>query len=453
MEAIRKNTDIKLEIEDISSEGTGVGRHNGVAVFVAGAAKGDTVLCRIIKAKKNYCIGKLLQVLKPSADRCQSDCRAFPACGGCAFRHINYEAELEHKSKRVRDAFLRLAHIELCPEDIVSLNPLRYRNKAQYPVRMQQGKLCIGFYANRSHRVIDARGCLLQPEEFAGIIEVIRGFLLRNPISIYDEATHKGLVRHIYLRKAFATDEIMVCLVINGETLPKSEKLTAALLSKFPQIKSIVLNINREDTNVILGRVCKNLYGNGYIEDVLCSVRVRISPLSFYQVNRAAAELLYQRAAEFALLKKDDVLLDLYCGAGTIGLSMADKVKQVIGVELVPQAISDAKNNAEINNITNARFICADASEAARRLKAEGLNPSVIVIDPPRKGCDSELIHTIGEMSPDRLVYISCDPATLARDSAILKEIGYEIKRLTPFDLFPRTTHVETVVLMSKDDM
>ena len=449
--SLRKNDVIELEITGFSSEGSGVGHHDGQAVFVQGAATGDTVQCLIIKAKKNYAIGKLQHVLKASSDRIIPDCPAFPRCGGCQYRHISYKAEAAIKTQKVRDAFRRIGHLEIVPEDAVTAESTdRYRNKAQHPVETVNGRLLTGFYAPFSHRVIDCKDCKLQPAEFSDILKIVAKWSEKYKIPSYDETTHKGLLRHIYIRKAFKTGEIMVCLVINGDKIFKSDELICALTKGNSDIKTVLLNFNTEDTNVIMGKKGKTLYGKGYIEDILCGKRFRISPLSFYQVNHSQAQRLYEKAAEFAIGENTKTLVDLYCGTGTIGLTMADKVESLIGVEIVPEAIEDAKINAKINNVNNARFICGDAAEAAKILKDEGISPDTVILDPPRKGCDEALLHTVCEMNPERIVYVSCDPATLARDLNILENTGYEIIKAIPYDLFPRTVHIECCALLRR---
>ena len=448
---LSKNQDIELTVTGVTAEGSGVGHYDGIAVFVPNTAEGDVINCHIIKTKKNYAIGKITDIIKASRARTEPDCEAFSKCGGCVFRHIDYNAECEIKSKRVKDAFLRIDHIDIEPENILKAENInRYRNKAQYPVRLENGGIKIGFFAQNSHRVIDCRDCLLQPEEFSKILSAFENWIIKNNITVYSEETHKGLLRHIYIRKAFATNQIMVCAVINGHSIPKKDGLISSLLKASENIASIAVNENTNDGNVILGKKCGVIWGQEYIEDMLCGIKVRLSPLSFYQVNREQAERLYNKAAEYAELKKSDILLDFYCGAGTIGLSMADKVKRVIGAEIIPEAVEDAKANARLNGIENAEFICADAPKAAGILKDRGIKPDVIIVDPPRKGCAPEMLKSIKELSPERLVYISCDPATLARDCAVLKENNYEIKKITPVDMFPRTAHVETVCLLSK---
>ena len=350
----------------------------------------------------------------------------------------------------MRDAFSRIGGLDVELKPIIGADsPDGYRNKAQYPVGCENGELKIGFYSRRSHRIVDCRACLLAPPEFEKILGTVADWIEKYNIFVYDETSRSGAVRHIYLRKAFATGEIMLCLVSAQENLPHTDKLIESLKNE-KAIKSVLININPNDTNAVLGEKCIPLLGDGCITDILCGVKVRISPLSFYQVNRAQAEKLYKKAAEYAGDKKTKLLLDLYCGAGTIGLSMADKAEELIGIETVAPAIEDAKKNAAANGIENARFICADAGKAAEKLLGEGKRPEVIVLDPPRKGCSEQTIRAAAKMAPDRIVYVSCDPATLARDCAVFKELGYEVEEATPVDLFPRTAHVETVVLLSK---
>lgn len=448
--ALCKNQEIELHIDALTSEGSGVGRFDGMTVFVQGAVPGDQLLVHIIKAKKTYAVGKIRRVLNPSAHRTPSDCVVFPRCGGCAYRDLRYETEALEKKRRVEDAFSRLAHIDIkCEDFLTPAGPDRYRNKAQYPVALENGELKIGFFAPRTHRVVDCADCRLQPAEFREIVEIFRAFLTEFQISIYDSSCHQGLFRHIYLRKGFQSGEIMVCAVMNGSVLPHSDVLIERLISANGQIKSIVLNHNTEKTNVILGTECTVLWGAPYITDMLCGVKVRLSPMSFYQVNHDMAERLYQKAAEFADLSGTETVLDLYCGAGTIGLSMAHQAKRVLGAEIVPEAVADAKINAAQNGIQNAEFFCGDAKDAAARFRAEGVVPGVVILDPPRKGCDEEVLKTVAEMQPQKIVYVSCDPATLARDAARLAKFGYKAVRLCAADLFPRTTHVESVCLFA----
>ncbi len=442
-----KNEDIKIKITGMTSDGNGVGRHEGMAVFVPLTAIGDEVLVKIVKLQKNYAYGKLLRVLSPSSERIEPDCDCYHQCGGCVYRHINYASELKIKSDTVRDALSRIGGINVPLCKILSQSPDGYRNKAQYPINAD-GKT--GFFASRSHRIIPVDNCRLQPTEFTKIAKMTELWVKQYGISIYNEETGKGLLRHLYIRTA-ASGDIMVVLVINGENLPHSapyiESLKMLLHDRF---KSLVININRKITNVILGEQCRTLYGDGYIVDELLGVKLRVSPLSFSQVNHNMAELLYEKAAEYAE-PEDKTVIDLYCGTGAIGLTMARRAKSIIGVEIVPQAVEDANFNAKLNGIENTRFICDDAAGAAKKLRAEGVRADVVIVDPPRKGCTSELIETVANgFCPERVVYVSCDPATLARDLKIFESYGYSVKSVTPADLFPRTAHVETVVKLDR---
>lgn len=448
---LKKNDRINLKIESCSANGSGVGRHNGMAIFVPATAVGDEITAHILKVKKSYAFAKVESIITPSEDRIMPECPVYLKCGGCVFSHMSYEAEKKIKAEHVAECFRRIGGVSPEFEPIIgSESDCRYRNKAQYPVAIDGGEIKTGFYSPHSHRVIHCPDCLLQPEEFEGILQVFSDYIKENNVSVYDETAHSGLLRHIYIRKGSASGEIMVCAVINGKKLPAQDKLIAALLEKEPSIRSIILNSNTKDTNVILGDKCRTLWGSDYITDVLCGLKFRISPLSFYQVNRNQAEKLYNKAAEYAGLTGEETVLDLYCGAGTIGLSMAKNAKEIIGVEIVPEAIEDAKVNAEINGIENARFICGDAAQAAEILRNEGVRPDVIILDPPRKGCSTDMIKTAAEMKPRRIVYVSCDPATLARDCGIFADLGYTASTTTPVDMFPRTGHVECVVLLTK---
>lgn len=450
---LKKNDIIKLNINSISSEGSGVAKTDeGITVFVPNSAVGDELHVRIVKVQKTYAFGKIEEILTPSPDRINPTCSVGEKCGGCVYCHISYDAELRAKEQRVKDAIERIAKLPVPVNPIISTGEVaRYRNKAMIPVGINKdGKIVMGFYSKHSHRIVECDDCLLQPESFLKASEILKEFLESHNISIYNETTLKGLFRHIYLRIAEKTDELMITLVINGEELPFSDVLVNSFKSQLPNLKSVVLNINREDTNVVLGKKSKILYGDGFITDILCGLKFKISPQSFYQVNRKGAELLYSKAADYADLKGDEVLLDLYCGTGTIGLSMANKAKSLIGVEIVPKAIEDAKENAKANGIENARFICGDAAKAAETLRMEGLSPDVIIIDPPRKGCDKSLVKTISDMNPKRVVYVSCDSATMARDLAVFAELGFTAQEATPVDMFPRTAHVECVAWLKR---
>ena len=448
---LKKNQIEEAEITAMSSDGNGIAKIDGMVVFVPYTAVGDKLKIRIVKVQKNYSFGIIEEILEPSPDRVDDHCPVYKKCGGCAFRHISYEAELRHKAEFVQSNLRRLGGLDpvmlpITPSPLVQ----GYRNKAQYPIREYDGKIEAGFFAKRSHRVISCASCDLQPAFFEQILEYTKQFLEEYHISAYDEQTGKGKVRHLYIRYGEVSGEVMVCLVVNSERLPHAAEYVEGLLKVCPQVVSVVLNINREQNNVILGQKCITLYGKDTIEDTLCDVRFELSPLSFYQVNRQAAEKLYRLAAEMAQFEGNELLIDLYCGAGTIGLSMASKVRELIGVEIVPDAVENAKENAKRCGVENARFICADAKEAAAQLAAENLHPDVIVVDPPRKGCDLEVLQAISAMAPKRLVMISCNSASLARDCKELEALGYHLEKAAPVDLFPRTTHVETVVLLSK---
>lgn len=449
---MKKNEIVNLEITDITSDGNGIGKYDGMAVFVPETAVGDLLEVKIVKVLKNYCFGIVHKVITPSADRIEPDCPHFPKCGGCSFRHISYESESKLKEKFVYDAFTRIGKIQTDFMPIISCeNPDRYRNKAQYPVGISDnGNIC-GFYAKRSHRIMSGYDCKLLPEIFSDIAKHIINYTNHNSIPAYDEQTKKGLLRHIFIRQGYHSEELMICLVVTKHSETLFRQLCSELSEKYSNIKSIVMNINPDNTNVILGKKTVVLYGESCISDIMCGNTVDIAPQAFYQVNTHQAEKLYQQAAEFAQLSGNELLLDLYCGAGTIGLSMADKVKKLIGVEIIPQAVDNAKKNAERNNIENAEFICADAGKAAQELAEKNTKPDVIVLDPPRKGCDANTLDAVVSMNPEKIVMISCNPATAARDCKILSENDYTVEKVRAVDLFPRTTHVECVVLMSRD--
>ena len=451
---LSKNDDIKLNIDSLTSEGSGIGRYDGFAVFVRGVVPGDEITAHIIKCSKNYAIAIVKDIIKPSKYRIESDCPVSDKCGGCSFRNVSYDEELKYKRTRVNDALERIGKLDIEVEEIIGADCTQnYRNKAQYPVSICDGELFAGFYAYKSHRIICCDDCKLQPIEFKAGLDAFRIWAEKADITSYDENTGKGLLRHIYFRKGFATGDIMACAVINSGKLPQSELLVSLLKEKVAGLKSVVININREKSNVILGKESKTLWGDDYISDELLGKKFVISPNSFYQVNHAQCEKLYSKARDYANLGGDEVLLDLYCGVGTIGLTMADSVKQLVGIEIIPQAIENAKINAKLNNIDNAKFICADAPKGAEILKSEGIKPDVIILDPPRKGCAPSLFDTVCQMNPKRIVYVSCDSSTLARDLKILEEKGYKTKKVSAVDMFPRTPHIETVVLLSKGEV
>ena len=456
---LQKNQILTLRIERLSSDGSGVAHSaDGEAVFVPGTAPGDEARVRIVKDCGRYAFGILDELLTPSPDRIPVDCPVAGPCGGCSLRHLDYAAELRAKQESVLDAFRRIGGLEVPVLDILpSPDVDRYRNKVQFPVGIDKnGVPCIGFYAGRTHRIVPCPDCKLQPSVLNEIGNALCAFFAQQVIRPYDEQSGKGLVRHIFLRRGAHSGQIMVCLVCTRAKLPHAEQLCTALRGQFPAISTILLNVNAKNTNVILGSENHILYGPGYIEDTLCGVPVRLGPLSFYQVNTLAAERLYGVAAQYAQLTPDDTLLDLYCGMGTIGLSMAEQCRELIGVEIVPEAIESAKANAARMGeavAAKSRFFCADAGQAATQLAAEGLHPDIVMLDPPRKGCDEATLSAVVRMAPRRVVYVSCNPATAARDAAWLEKNGYHTEKVQPVDLFPRTKHCETVVLLSKGEV
>ena len=453
---LQKNQLLTLRIERLSSDGSGVAHSpEGEAVFVPGTAPGDEAQVRIVKDCGRYAFGILDKLLTPSPDRIPVDCAVAGPCGGCSLRHLDYAAELRAKQESVLDAFRRIGGLEVPVLDILpSPDADRYRNKVQFPVGIDKnGVPCIGFYAGRTHRIVPCPDCKLQPSVLNEIGNALCAFFAQQGIRPYDEQSGKGLVRHIFLRRGAHSGQIMVCLVCTRAKLPHAEQLCTALRGQFPAISTILLNVNAKSTNVILGSENHILYGPGYIEDTLCGVPVRLGPLSFYQVNTLAAERLYGVAAQYAQLTPDDTLLDLYCGMGTIGLSMAEQCRELIGVEIVPEAIESAKANAARMGeavAAKSRFFCADAGQAATQLAAEGLHPDIVMLDPPRKGCDEATLSAVARMAPRRVVYVSCNPATAARDAAWMEMNGYHAEKVQPVDLFPRTKHCECVLLMSK---
>ena len=456
---LQKNQILTLRIERLSSDGSGVAHSaDGEAVFVPGTAPGDEARVRIVKDCGRYAFGILDELLTPSPDRIPVDCPVAGPCGGCSLRHLDYAAELRAKQESVLDAFRRIGGLEVPVLDILpSPDVDRYRNKVQFPVGIDKnGVPCIGFYAGRTHRIVPCPDCKLQPSVLNEIGNALCAFFAQQGIRPYDEQSGKGLVRHIFLRRGAHSGQIMVCLVCTRAKLPHAEQLCTALRGQFPAISTILLNVNAKNTNVILGSENHILYGPGYIEDTLCGVPVRLGPLSFYQVNTLAAERLYGVAAQYAQLTPDDTLLDLYCGMGTIGLSMADQCRELIGVEIVPEAIESAKANAARMGeavAAKSRFFCADAGQAATQLAAEGLHPDIVMLDPPRKGCDEATLSAVVRMAPRRVVYVSCNPATAARDAAWLEQNGYHAEKVQPVDLFPRTKHCECVIALSKGEI
>ena len=453
MEPFRKNDVVRLDIERFGSAGEGVAHlPGGMVVFVAGALPGETCQVQLLKVGKTAAWGRIQQVCTPSSARRAPDCGSYPRCGGCQFRHADYAAELEAKRQKVADALQRIGGVDLPVSVILGADSTqRYRNKVQFPISAGKEGPRIGFYRARSHDVVDVEDCLLQPPEAAAIAAAVRAWMADSGVPAYDEAAHSGLVRHLFLR--FAASGVLCCLVVNGEAVPDPDGLVDRLRRAAPGLTGVVLSVNRDRTNVVLGRRQFSFWVRDWLEDTLCGLTFRISVPSFYQVNRAQTELLYAKAAEFAALTGRETVLDLYCGIGTISLVMARTAGRVIGAEIVPAAVADAEANARRNGIRNAEFFCADAADAARRLAEEGLRPDVVCVDPPRKGLAAGVVETIADMAPDRVIYVSCDPATLARDVGRFAPLGYAPVQAVAVDLFPRTAHVETVVLLSKGEV
>ncbi len=456
-EMLNKNDIVEVYIDGMGSDGEGIAHIDGFALFIKDAVEGDRIKAKIIKVKKNYGFARVEEVLEASKDRVKPICPVARQCGGCQLQHISYEKQLEYKENKVKGCIERIGGIkDANMEPILGMEGrLYYRNKAQFPVGLDKdGNLAIGFYAKRSHNIIPNDMCYINDRTNSTIIKVIKEFLEENNVKPYNESTGKGLVRHIVTRIGYHTKEIMVCLVINADDMKQSLKDDlVSRLKEIPNMKSISLNVNKENTNVIMGDKLISLYGNLYITDYLGDTKFRISPLSFYQVNPYQTEKLYDLAMEYANLKGNEVVWDLYCGIGTISLYLSKRAKKVYGVEIVPQAIEDAKINASINNIENAEFYVGAAEDVVPTMykKSNGkMKADVVVVDPPRKGCDEKLLDTLVKMEPDRIVYVSCDPATLARDLKWLDEHGYKTVKYRAVDQFGMTTHVETVSLLQK---
>ena len=461
---MQKNDLVTVAIEDIGVGGEGIGKVDGYTLFIKDAIIGDVVEAKIVKAKKNYGYARLMNIVTPSENRVEkSACSMARRCGGCQIQEMKYGAQLAFKEGKVRGNLERIGEVptellDKVMQPIVGMEePFHYRNKAQFPIGTdKEGHIITGFYAGRTHSIIPNTDCALGVAVNQKILEIILHFMENNHISAYDEEKHKGLVRHVLIRYGFKTDEIMVCLVINGEKLPHAEKLVDKLC-EISGMTSITISVNKAKTNVIMGNEIKLLWGQTYITDYIGNVKYQISPLSFYQVNPVQTEKLYGLALDYADLNGNETVWDLYCGIGTISLFLAQNAKQVYGVEIVPQAIDDARNNAKINDITNAEFYVGKAEEVLPEYYreyqeshgGETAHADVIVVDPPRKGCEESLLQTIVDMQPEKVVYVSCDSATLARDVKFLRESGYELKKITPVDQFPNTVHVETVVLLS----
>ena len=447
MEALEKGSIYTAVIDGYSSEGLGIARVNGAVVFVPHAVRGEEIDLRITKVMKTSCAGEIVKIHNPSPERMEPECPYAGKCGGCAYRHLTYPEELWAKRQRVQDALTRIGGLELTVEEILGAkNPEHYRNKSQYPVGADGS---IGFFQARTHKVVPIRRCLIQTETADRTAQAVGEWMRRYKISAYDETTGKGLVRHVCVR-VNRKGESLCCVVVNGNKVPREPELAAYVTAAVSHTVGVLLNSNTRRGNVILGDKYRTLFGRNYLMDTLCGLKFKLSMPSFYQVNRDQAEALYGKALEFAGLTGNETVLDLYCGIGTITLCLAKAAKRVIGAEIVPPAIRDAKENALRNHVENAEFFCGDAADIAAKLESDGLRPDVVTVDPPRKGLAPEVIASVAAMGPEKVVYVSCDPATLGRDVKIFREFGYEAKRAAAVDMFPGTAHVETVCLLSK---
>ena len=473
MLTLKKNDEIEVKIEDIGTNGEGIGRVDGAVLFVRDAIPGDRILAGITKVKKTYAYARLIRVLEPSPDRVEPPCSFAGPCGGCQLQALSYEKQLEFKMRKVKDVLERIGgfravlpgeEIAAGEDEIIRMEPIigsdapfHYRNKAQFPIGTSaDGRIITGFYAGRSHRIIENRDCMLGQPVNREILDIIIAHMEKYNIPAYDETTGNGLVRHVLIRKGFATGQILVCLILNGKAIPQEKALADALFA-IPGMHSFSINVNKKQTNVILGEEVRLIRGEPFITEKLQDITYRISPKSFFQVNTKQTEKLYATALEYAGLTGDETVWDLYCGAGTISLFLAQKAKHVYGVEIVPEAIEDAKENAHYNGIENVTFYTGKAEEIVpdfyrkqKEKQNEAVHPDVIVVDPPRKGCDASLLATMLEMAPERIVYVSCDPATLARDLRILNDGGYRIRKVCPVDQFSQTVHVEVVSLLQR---
>ena len=445
-----KNQTYEAIVTDYTAEGQGVAHVDGCAVFIPNAIAGETYIIRIEKAAKTWAAGKIVEVLEKSPHRVNRECPVAKLCGGCDFWHMDYEEEARLKAERVRSCLNRIGGEQLETVPILSAPTCySYRNKAQYPVAARKNKAYAGFFRAGTHQVVENNRCLILPQEADDVKNAVIDYVNHFRVTVYDEEAHKGLLRHIYVRRGTVSKQVLVCLVVNGRKIPREEELIARL-KKIPGFTTLVLSVNTKQGNAVLGDEFITLYGPGYIEDTLCGLVFRLSPRSFYQVNHDQAERLYNAAISQAEITKNDTVLDLYCGVGTITLAMAGAAGKVIGVEVIPQAVEDAKDNAKRNGIENAEFFCGDAGQAALELEAKGIKADVVVVDPPRKGLNADTIEALHRFSPRRIVYVSCDPATLARDVALLKERGYTLKNAQAADLFPRCSHVESIVCLVK---
>ena len=447
-----KNQIYETVVTDYTAEGQGIAHIEGCAVFIPNAIAGEKLRVRIEVAKKNWAAGKIVEIIEKSPHRVNRECPVAKLCGGCDFWHMDYAEETRLKADRVRQCLNRLGGESLEEVPILAAPTCYgYRNKAQYPVSSKKGKAYAGFFRAGTHEVVENDRCRILPEETDSVKNAVMDYVNQYRVTTYDETAHKGLLRHIYVRRGVVSGQVLVCLVVNGNRIPKPEELIKRL-RKIPGFTTLVLSVNTKKGNAVLGDEFITLYGEGYIEDTLCGLSFRLSPRSFYQVNHHQAQRLYEAAISQAEITRNDTVLDLYCGVGTITLAMASAAGKVIGVEVIPQAVEDAKDNAKRNGIENAEFFCGDAGAAALELEAKGIKADVVVVDPPRKGLNADTIEALSRFAPRRIVYVSCDPATLARDVALLKERGYVLKNAMAADLFPRCAHVESIVTMIKEE-
>ena len=446
-----KNQTYETTVTDYTAEGQGVAHVEGCAVFLPNAIAGERYRIRIEKVGKTWAAGKIVEILEKSPHRVNRECEVAKLCGGCDFWHMDYEEETRLKANRVRDCLNRMGGEKLENVPILSAPTCYgYRNKAQYPVAAQKGKAYAGFFRAGTHSVVENDRCLILPQETDRVKAAVMDYVNQYRISVYDEVAHKGLLRHIYVRRGAVSGQILVCLAVNSKSILRVPELISRL-EKIPGFTTLVLSVNTKKGNAVLGDEFITLYGPGYIEDTLCGLNFRLSPRSFYQVNHHQAQRLYEAAISQAEITKEDTVLDLYCGVGTITLAMAKAAGKVIGIEVIPQAVEDARDNAKRNGIENAEFFCGDAGQAALELEKQGIKADVVVVDPPRKGLNADTIEALARFAPRRIVYVSCDPATLARDVALLKEKGYALKNAMAADLFPRCSHVESIVCLARD--
>lgn len=450
---LSKNKEYIVDIVDIGQGGVGIGKYEGFTVFVDGGLVQDKIKVKITKSKKNYAVGDIVEIIEKSPFRVERKCsESLRQCGGCQIQELDYQKQLDIKTNEVKQVISRIGKLDdVIVHDTLGMeHPFRYRNKAQFPIQKKDNMPVIGFYKKKSHDLISTDECIIQHEVNDKIIKIIKTYIRAYNVSIYDEKTHKGLLRHLVTKVGFTTGEVMIVLVANGKKLPYLKELASVLKENIPGFKTLVVNVNTQKTNVILGKENIVAYGDGMIRDYIGELVFEISPLSFFQVNPLQTEVLYNKALEYANLGENDTVFDIYCGIGTISLFLAQKAKKVYGIEIVEDAIKDAKRNAKINNIDNVEFYVGKAEEVVPKMYKEGKRANVVVVDPPRKGCDEKVLDTIISMQPDRVVYVSCNPSTLARDLAYLNERGYKCHEIQPVDMFPHSVHVECVVLMSR---